>query len=126
MHYSDSVWDHFTRPRNSGVFAQQDATTGIAYIESTDKSAIIKLQIKVTQQCITDSRFQAFGCGSTIACGSWLSEWLLGKTLAEAKQLHNSDIAAALQLDSLKVHCAVLAEQALQTAVEDFLNKQVS
>ena len=125
MQYSDSVWDHFTRPRNSGVFAQQNSISGSAYIESNDKSAIIKLQIKVDQQHIIDSRFQAFGCGSTIACGSWLSDWVIGKTLTEAKQLRNSDVIAALQLEPLKVHCAVLAEQVLKTAVEDFINKQV-
>lgn len=119
--YSEQVLDHFKQPRNAGSFASGEPNIGRAYLSVPKHHVILQLQIKAAAELILAARFKAYGCGATIAAGSWVSAWLQNKTIAEARALHNSDIIRALALPPEKVYCAVLAQNAVQHAINDYL-----
>ena len=125
MAYSDKVIDHYENPRNVGSFDNQDKSVGTGMVGAPACGDVMKLQIKVNEQgVIEDAKFKTYGCGSAIASSSLLTEWVKGKTLDEAKEIRNTDIAEELELPPVKVHCSVLAEDAIKSAIEDYQNKQ--
>lgn len=125
MAYSDKVIDHYENPRNVGSFDKSDASVGTGMVGAPACGDVMKLQIKVNEQgIIEDARFKTYGCGSAIASSSLLTEWVKGKTLDEAKQIKNTDIANELALPPVKIHCSVLAEDAIKAAIEDYTKKQ--
>lgn len=125
MAYSEKVLDHYENPRNVGSLDKKDARVGTGMVGAPACGDVMKLQIKVNEQgVIEDARFKTYGCGSAIASSSLLTEWVKGKTLEEASQIKNSDIAEELALPPVKVHCSVLAEDAIKAAIEDFKSKQ--
>ena len=125
MAYSDKVLDHYENPRNVGSFDPRDASIGTGMVGAPACGDVMKLQIKVNAAgVIEDARFKTYGCGSAIASSSLLTEWVKGKTLAEASQIRNSAIAEELALPPVKVHCSVLAEDAIKAAIEDYASKQ--
>ncbi len=124
MAYSDKVLDHYENPRNVGSFEKGDTTVGTGMVGAPACGDVMKLQIKVSDNgVIEDARFKTYGCGSAIASSSLLTEWVKGKTLEEAGQIKNSDIAEELALPPVKVHCSVLAEDAIKAAISDFQEK---
>lgn len=124
MAYSDKVLDHYENPRNVGSFDKADTSVGTGMVGAPACGDVMKLQIKVNAQgVIEDARFKTYGCGSAIASSSLLTEWVKGKTLAEASQIKNSQIAEELALPPVKVHCSVLAEDAIKAAISDFKTK---
>ena len=125
MAYSDKVVDHYENPRNVGAFAKDEADVGTGMVGAPACGDVMKLQIKVnpTTQIIEDAKFKTYGCGSAIASSSLVSEWVKGKTLDEAAQLKNSQIAEELALPPLKIHCSILAEDAIKAAVADYKEK---
>jgi nitrogen fixation NifU-like protein len=124
MAYSDKVLDHYENPRNVGSFDKGDTSIGTGMVGAPACGDVMKLQIKVNEQgVIEDARFKTYGCGSAIASSSLLTEWVKGKTLAEASQIKNSQIAEELALPPVKVHCSVLAEDAIKAAISDFKQK---
>jgi len=124
MAYSDKVLDHYENPRNVGSFEKGDTTVGTGMVGAPACGDVMKLQIKVGDNgVIEDARFKTYGCGSAIASSSLLTEWVKGKTLEEAGQIKNSDIAEELALPPVKVHCSVLAEDAIKAAISDFREK---
>lgn len=121
MAYSDKVLDHYEHPRNVGSFEKDDASVGTGMVGAPACGDVMKLQIKVgTDGVIEDARFKTYGCGSAIASSSLLTEWVKGKTLDEAGQIKNSQIAEELALPPVKVHCSVLAEDAIKAAISDY------
>ena len=125
MAYSDKVLDHYENPRNVGSFDSNDGSVGTGMVGAPACGDVMRLQIKVNQQgVIEDARFKTYGCGSAIASSSLLTEWVKGKTLEQASQIKNSDIAAELALPPVKVHCSVLAEDAIKAAIQDYRAKQ--
>lgn len=120
MAYSAQVVDHYENPRNVGSFAKDDPTVGTGMVGAPACGDVMKLQIKVEDGIITDARFKTYGCGSAIASSSLVTEWVKGKTLDEAAQLKNSQIAEELALPPVKIHCSILAEDAIKAAVEDY------
>ncbi len=125
MAYSDKVIDHYENPRNVGSFDKNDLSVGTGMVGAPACGDVMKLQIKVNEQgVIEDARFKTYGCGSAIASSSLLTEWVKGKTLAEAQQIKNTDIAQELALPPVKIHCSVLAEDAIKAAIEDYQIKQ--
>jgi nitrogen fixation NifU-like protein len=120
MAYSAQVVDHYENPRNVGSFAKDDPTVGTGMVGAPACGDVMKLQIKVEDGVITDARFKTYGCGSAIASSSLVTEWVKGKTLDEAAQLKNSQIAEELALPPVKIHCSILAEDAIKAAVEDY------
>jgi nitrogen fixation NifU-like protein len=127
MAYSDKVLDHYENPRNVGSFEKNDQSVGTGMVGAPACGDVMKLQIKVNDQgVIEDARFKTYGCGSAIASSSLLTEWVKGKTLAEASQIKNTQIAEELALPPVKVHCSVLAEDAIKAAIEDYEQKQTS
>lgn len=121
MAYSDKVLDHYENPRNVGSFDKNDGTVGTGMVGAPACGDVMKLQIKVNEQgVIEDARFKTYGCGSAIASSSLLTEWVKGKTLAEAGQIKNTQIAEELELPPVKIHCSVLAEDAIKAAIEDY------
>lgn len=125
MAYSEKVLDHYENPRNVGSLDKKDTSVGTGMVGAPACGDVMKLQIKVNEQgVIEDARFKTYGCGSAIASSSLLTEWVKGKTLEQAAQIRNSDIAAELALPPVKVHCSVLAEDAIKAAIEDFRSKQ--
>lgn len=125
MAYSEKVLDHYENPRNVGSLDKKDASVGTGMVGAPACGDVMKLQIKVNEQgVIEDARFKTYGCGSAIASSSLLTEWVKGKTLEEASQIKNSDIAEELALPPVKVHCSVLAEDAIKAAIEDFKSKR--
>lgn len=120
MAYSVQVVDHYENPRNVGSFAKDDPTVGTGMVGAPACGDVMKLQIKVEDGIITDARFKTYGCGSAIASSSLVTEWVKGKTLDEAAQLKNSQIAEELALPPVKIHCSILAEDAIKAAVEDY------
>ena len=125
MAYSDKVLDHYENPRNVGAFDQDDRNVGTGMVGAPACGDVMRLQIKVNDQgVIEDARFKTYGCGSAIASSSLLTEWVKGKTLEEAQQIKNSDIAEELALPPVKVHCSVLAEDAIKAAIKDFSEKK--
>jgi nitrogen fixation NifU-like protein len=125
MAYSDKVLDHYENPRNVGAFDKDDNSVGTGMVGAPACGDVMRLQIKVNEQgVIEDARFKTYGCGSAIASSSLLTEWVKGKTLEEAQQIKNSEIAEELALPPVKVHCSVLAEDAIKAAIDDFSKKK--
>ncbi|MDH5377159.1 MAG: Fe-S cluster assembly scaffold IscU [Gammaproteobacteria bacterium] len=126
MAYSDKVLDHYENPRNVGTLDKQDASVGTGMVGAPACGDVMRLQIKVGKGgVIEDAKFKTYGCGSAIASSSLLTEWVKGKTLEEATRIKNTDIAEELALPPVKVHCSVLAEDAIKAAIDDYMNKQV-
>lgn len=124
MAYSDKVIDHYENPRNVGKF-EIDDTVGTGMVGAPACGDVMKLQIKVDSNgIIRDARFKTYGCGSAIASSSLVTEWLKGKTLDEAQSIKNSDIAEELALPPVKIHCSILAEDAIKAAIEDYRKNQ--
>jgi nitrogen fixation NifU-like protein len=123
MAYSDKVVDHYENPRNVGSFAKEDSDVGTGMVGAPACGDVMKLQIKVDNGIITDARFKTYGCGSAIASSSLVTEWVKGKTLQEAESIKNSAIAEELALPPVKIHCSILAEDAIKAAVEDYRKK---
>lgn len=125
MAYSDKVIDHYENPRNVGTFDKEAADIGTGMVGAPACGDILRLQIKVNDQgIIEDARFKAYGCGSAIASSSLITEWVKGKSLDEAAAIKNSDIAEELELPPVKVHCSILAEDAIKAAIADYKEKQ--
>jgi nitrogen fixation NifU-like protein len=124
MAYSDKVLDHYENPRNVGSFDKNDTTVGTGMVGAPACGDVMKLQIKVgADGIIEDARFKTYGCGSAIASSSLLTEMVKGKTLEEARQIKNTQIAEELALPPVKIHCSVLAEDAVKAAIEDYTGK---
>jgi nitrogen fixation protein NifU and related proteins len=126
MAYSNKVLDHYNNPRNVGSFDQADRTVGTGLVGAPECGDVLKLQIKVNPATgmIEDARFKTFGCGSAIASSSLATEWLKGKTVDEAMAIKNTAIVEELSLPPVKVHCSVLAEDAIKAAIRNFQEKQ--
>lgn len=124
MAYSEKVLDHYENPRNVGSFEKSDTSVGTGMVGAPACGDVMKLQIKVgDDDVIEDARFKTYGCGSAIASSSLLTEWVKGKTLEEAGEIKNIEIAEELALPPVKVHCSVLAEDAIKAAISDFRQK---
>jgi len=125
MAYSEKVLDHYENPRNVGKFDNEDESVGTGMVGAPACGDVMRLQIKVSDQgIIEDARFKTYGCGSAIASSSLLTEWVKGKSLHEAQQIRNQDIADELALPPVKVHCSVLAEDAIKAAIQDYEEKR--
>lgn len=125
MAYSDKVLDHYENPRNVGSFDKDDSSVGTGMVGAPACGDVMRLQIKVSDDgVIEEARFKTYGCGSAIASSSLLTEWVKGKTLEEAQAIKNSDIAEELALPPVKVHCSVLAEDAIKAAIGDYQEKK--
>jgi nitrogen fixation NifU-like protein len=124
MAYSDKVVDHFNHPRNMGSFPKEDPQVGTGMVGAPECGDVMKLQIKVQDDTIVDAKFKTFGCGSAIASSSLATEWLKGKTLSEAAKIKNTDIVQELNLPPVKIHCSVLAEDAIKAALTNFQHKK--
>ena len=120
MAYSDKVIDHYENPRNVGSFDKSDPSIGTGMVGAPACGDVMKLQIKVEDGIITDAKFKTYGCGSAIASSSLVTEWIKGKTLAEAGSIKNTQIAEELALPPVKIHCSILAEDAIKAAVADY------
>lgn len=120
MAYSEKVLDHYENPRNVGSFDKTDPDVGTGMVGAPACGDVMKLQIKVENGVITDARFKTYGCGSAIASSSLVTEWVKGKTLDQAREITNSAIAKELALPPVKIHCSILAEDAIKAAVEDY------
>jgi len=124
MTYSNKVLDHFDNPRNMGSLDKNDPRVGTGIVGAPECGDVMKLQIKVDENnCICDAKFKTFGCGSAIAASSLATEWLKGKMLDEAGEIKNTDIVEELCLPPVKIHCSVLAEEAIKAAIADLENK---
>ena len=127
MAYSSKVIDHYENPRNVGAFDKNDAGVGTGLVGAPACGDVMKLQIKVSPEgIIEDAKFKTFGCGSAIASSSLVTEWVKGKSLDEAQTIRNTDIAEHLALPPVKIHCSVLAEDAIKAAITDYRQKVVS
>ena len=125
MAYSDKVMDHYENPRNVGTLDKDDPHVGTGMVGAPACGDVMKLQIKVSNDgVIEDAVFKTYGCGSAIASSSLLTEWVKGKTLEQAKAIKNTAIAEELALPPVKIHCSVLAEDAINAAVEDYMQKR--
>ena len=128
MAYSDKVIDHYNNPRNVGALPKEDPNVGTGLVGAPECGDVMKLQIKVNEESgvIEDAKFKTFGCGSAIASSSLATEWVKGKTLLEALAIKNTDIVKELSLPPVKIHCSVLAEDAIKAAVTDWKKKHVN
>ena len=125
MAYSEKVLDHYENPRNVGSFGKDEKNVGTGMVGAPACGDVMRLQIKVGDDgVIEDAVFKTYGCGSAIASSSLLTEWVKGKTLDEAKAIKNTEIAEELALPPVKIHCSVLAEDAINAAVEDYMQKR--
>ncbi|QDD07158.1 Fe-S cluster assembly scaffold IscU [Candidatus Methylopumilus planktonicus] len=125
MAYSDKVLDHYENPRNVGTLDKDDPHVGTGMVGAPACGDVMKLQIKVSDDgVIEDAKFKTYGCGSAIASSSLVTEWLKGKTLDQASEIKNSAIAEELALPPVKIHCSVLAEDAIKSAIADLKSKQ--
>jgi Fe-S cluster assembly scaffold IscU len=125
MAYSDKVIDHYENPRNVGVLDKDAVDVGTGMVGAPACGDVMRLQIRVNEQgVIEDARFKTYGCGSAIASSSLLTEWVKGKTLDQARQIKNAEIAEELALPPVKIHCSVLAEDAIKAAIADYQAKQ--
>jgi len=124
MAYSDKVNDHFNNPRNMGSLDKASEDVGTGIVGAPECGDVMKLQIQVEGDKIVDAKFKTFGCGSAIASSSLATEWVKGMTLDEAQDLKNTAIVEELGLPPVKIHCSVLAEEAIKSAIEDYQNKQ--
>ena len=123
MAYSDKVIDHYENPRNVGTMDKDSPSVGTGLVGAPACGDVMKLQIEVKDNTITDACFKTFGCGSAIASSSLLTEWVKGRTLDSAVEIKNTDIAEELALPPVKIHCSVLAEDAIKSAIKDYINK---
>jgi nitrogen fixation NifU-like protein len=124
MSYSQKVVDHYENPRNVGSFDRNDASVGTGMVGAPACGDVMKLQIRVNENgVIEDARFKTYGCGSAIASSSLVTEWVKGKTLDQAMQIRNTQIAEELALPPVKIHCSILAEDAIKAAITDYRNK---
>ena len=124
MSYSAKVLDHYQSPRNVGSLDKNDRSVGTGVVGAPECGDVMKLQIKVEGDMIVDAKFKTFGCGSAIASSSLATEWIKGKTLDEAGRITNSDIVTELSLPPVKIHCSVLAEDAIKSAIKNYTSKQ--
>lgn len=122
MAYSDKVIDHYENPRNVGSFAKDEKHVGVGMVGAPACGDVLKLSIKVDPETgvITDAKFKTYGCGSAIASSSLVTEWIKGKTLDQANEIRNTEIATELALPPVKIHCSILAEDAIKAAVADY------
>jgi nitrogen fixation NifU-like protein len=127
MAYSDKVIDHYNNPRNVGALPKEDPNVGTGLVGAPECGDVMKLQIRVNEESgvIEEAKFKTFGCGSAIASSSLATEWVKGKTLAEALAIKNTDIVKELSLPPVKIHCSVLAEDAIKAAITDWKKKHV-
>ncbi len=123
MPYSDEVIDHYNNPRNVGSFEKGEKDVGTGIVGAPECGDVMKLQLKIDNGVIVDAKFKTFGCGSAIASSSLVTEWVKGKTVDEAMELKNTQIVEKLQLPPVKIHCSVLAEDAIKAAIEDYKNR---
>ena len=126
MAYSEKVVDHYNNPRNVGSFKKDEKGVGTGMVGAPECGDVMKLQIKVEGDKIVDARFKTFGCGSAIASSSLATEWVKGRSLDDALQIRNVDIVEELSLPPVKIHCSVLAEDAIRAAIGDWKKKQAS
>ena len=125
MAYSEKVIDHYENPRNVGSMDKDEANIGTGMVGAPACGDVMRLQIQVSDDgIIEDAKFKTYGCGSAIASSSLLTEWVKGKTLDQAGEIKNTEIAAELELPPVKIHCSVLAEDAIKAAIEDYKNKK--
>ena len=120
MSYSEKVLDHYENPRNVGTFDKNEINVGTGLVGAPACGDVMRLQIKVEEGVITDAKFKTYGCGSAIASSSLVTEWVKGKTIAEAGTITNSKIAKELALPPVKIHCSILAEDAIKAAIKDY------
>ena len=123
MAYNEKILDHYNNPRNVGKMDMNDPTVGTGMVGAPACGDVMKLQIKIEDNVITDAKFKTYGCGSAIASSSLLTEWVKGKTLGQAKDIKNTDIVEALSLPPVKIHCSVLAEDSIKAAIKDYESK---
>jgi nitrogen fixation NifU-like protein len=123
MAYSEKVIDHYNNPRNLGSLPKDDQSVGTGIVGAPECGDVMKLQIKVQNDVIVDAKFKTFGCGSAIASSSLATEWLKGRTVEDAYKIKNTDIVQELNLPPVKIHCSVLAEDAIKAALEDYRKK---
>jgi nitrogen fixation NifU-like protein len=123
MAYSEKVLDHYENPRNVGKLDANDPTVGSGTVGAPACGDVMRLQIKVEDGIITDAKFKTYGCGSAIASSSLVTEWVKGKTIDQAGSIQNSQIAEELALPPVKIHCSILAEDAIKAAIEDYRKK---
>ena len=123
MAYSDKVIDHYENPRNVGKMDAADISIGTGVVGAPACGDVMRLQIKVEDGIITDAKFKTYGCGSAIASSSLVTEWVKGKTLEQATEITNSSIAEELALPPVKIHCSILAEDAIKAAINDYRSK---
>ncbi len=124
MSYSNKVIEHYENPRNVGSLDKADPTVGTGVVGAPECGDVMKLQIRVRDGVIEDAKFKTFGCGSAIASSSLATEWVKGKTLDEAMKIKNTDIVNELALPPVKIHCSVLAEDAIKAAIADYQKKK--
>jgi nitrogen fixation protein NifU and related proteins len=125
MAYGPKVIDHFNNPRNVGSFEKGDTKVGTGIVGAPECGDVMKLQLKIKDNVVEDAKFKTFGCGSAIASSSLATEWVKGKTVDEVLQIKNTDIVNELALPPVKIHCSVLAEDAIRAAIADYQKKQV-
>ncbi len=125
MAYSKQVLDHYENPRNVGKMDMDDPSVGTGMVGAPACGDVMKLQIKIEEGVITDAKFKTYGCGSAIASSSLLTEWVKGMTLDEAQAIQNMEIVEELALPPVKIHCSVLAEDAIKSAIKDYQSKQL-
>ena len=123
MAYSEKVIDHYENPRNVGSLDKNDPEVGTGMVGAPACGDVMKLQIKVEDGVITDAKFKTYGCGSAIASSSLVTEWVKGKTLDQASTIKNTEIATELALPPVKIHCSILAEDAIKAAIDDYRKK---
>ena len=124
MAYSDKVLDHYNNPRNVGKMDPLDSHVGTGMVGAPACGDVMRLQIRIEDDVVTDAKFKTYGCGSAIASSSLLTEWVKGMTVNEVQSIKNTSIVEALSLPPVKIHCSVLAEDAIKSAVKDYINKQ--
>jgi Fe-S cluster assembly scaffold IscU len=124
MAYSDKVIDHYTNPRNVGTLNKDKDSVGTGLVGAPECGDVMRLQIEVENGIITDAKFKTFGCGSAIAASSLATEWIKGRTIEEAVAIDNMDLVEELALPPVKIHCSVLAEDAIKAAINDYRKKQ--
>lgn len=125
MAYSEKLMDHYENPRNVGTLDKDDASVGTGMVGAPACGDVMRLQIKVNEKgVIEDAKFKTYGCGSAIASSSLVTEWVKGKSLDEAAKISNADIAQELALPPVKIHCSILAEDAIKAAIDDYKTKQ--
>ena len=123
MAYSEKVLDHYNNPRNVGKMDANDKSVGTGMVGAPACGDVMKLQIRIKGDHIEDACFKTYGCGSAIASSSLLTEWVKGKTLQEAREIKNTEIVEELNLPPVKIHCSVLAEDCIKSAIKDYINK---